>query len=292
MKIFSISIMLSLMSILGNAQNTNEVMLLGVYHFDNPGQDNFNLDVEDYFSERRQQEIEEVVSKLENFKPTKIFIEANPNLQKRYDSLFQLYKSHQLELKDLASGRNEIYQLGFKLARQLGHDGVYAVDAEGYWLMDELQKSLSEEQMPQFQKKLTETGAYMEEVNKELSKQTVLQNLIDFNSEKALKRNQDMYNPFLVQLNKKMRKMTNDYKLDTINGQEEVFLKINTDQLGAELVGEWYKRNIKIYANILNYTEENERLLVIFGQGHIPILKDLFEDHQDFRMVPPLKVLN
>lgn len=266
-------------------------MLLGVFHFDNPGQDNFNSEVGDYFSETWQQEIKEVVEKMKNFKPTKIFIEANPNKQFKYDSLYSAFQTGNLKLKDLPGGRNEIYQLGFKLAKQLNHTKVYAVDAEGYWLMEEVQKALTDEQTMSYQKKMTDIGAYMETVNSNLNSQTILQNLVDFNSEEALQRNHQTYNPFLVQLNRKVRKGDNDYKLDTVKGVEQVFLKINTHQLGAELVGEWYKRNIKIYANILNYAEEEDRILVIFGQGHIPILKNLFEDNPDFEIVSPLRFL-
>jgi hypothetical protein len=81
--------------------------------------------------------------------------------------------------------------------------------------------------------------------------------------------------------------------LDTLNGKEQVFLRINQNQLGAELVSEWYKRNIKIYSNILAYTEDkNERVLVIFGVGHIRILQHLFEDNPNFIVVSPLEVLN
>lgn len=142
-----------------------------------------------------------------------------------------------------------------------------------------------------FQKKMTDISAHMETVNRNLNSQSILQNLIDFNSEEALQKNHQTYNPFLVQLNSKIQKEHNDYRLDSIKGIEQVFLKINSHQLGAELVGEWYKRNIKIYANILNYAEEEDRILVIFGQGHIPILKNLFEDNPDFEIVSPLRFL-
>lgn len=143
MKKLYIFIFLGLLNALGFAQDSNKVMLLGVYHFDNPGQDNFNSEVGDYFSETRQKEISEVVEKMKIFKPTKIFVEANPNKQFKYDSLYRAFQTGNLKLEDLPGGRNEIYQLGFKLAKQLNHTKVYAVDAEGYWLMEEVQKNFN-----------------------------------------------------------------------------------------------------------------------------------------------------
>ena len=34
-----------------------EAMILGVYHFDNPGMDTYNLEIDDYFTKTRQTEI-------------------------------------------------------------------------------------------------------------------------------------------------------------------------------------------------------------------------------------------
>ena len=40
----------------------------------------------------------------------------------------------------------------------------------------------------------------------------------------------------------------------------------------------WYNRNARIFANIVNITESPEdRILVIFGNGHAAILRQFFE---------------
>lgn len=43
-------------------QASKEVLLLGVYHFDNPGRDTYNLEIGDYFTKKRQAEIQKVVA--------------------------------------------------------------------------------------------------------------------------------------------------------------------------------------------------------------------------------------
>jgi hypothetical protein len=74
-------------------------MLLGVYHFNNPGKDSYNTEVDDYWSDKRQKEIKEVVDLLEEFKPTKILVELSPNEQSKIDSLYNLYLKNQIALK-------------------------------------------------------------------------------------------------------------------------------------------------------------------------------------------------
>ena len=83
-----------------------QVMLLGVYHFDNPGKDKHNLKIDDYLTEKRQQEISEVISLLSQFEPNKIFIELKPDSQEEIDSLYQLYAMDKLDLNELETARS------------------------------------------------------------------------------------------------------------------------------------------------------------------------------------------
>src|SRR6185369_5442370 len=52
------------------------ILILGTYHFDNPGQDAVNLQADDVLAPKRQAEIETVIEKLARYGPTKIAIEA------------------------------------------------------------------------------------------------------------------------------------------------------------------------------------------------------------------------
>lgn len=74
-----------------------EVLLLGTFHFDYPNKDSYktpdSLRV-DILSKQRQKEVLEVLAILKRFNPTKIAIEAMPDKQSLYDSLYliDLYK--------------------------------------------------------------------------------------------------------------------------------------------------------------------------------------------------------
>jgi hypothetical protein len=116
-----------------NSEQTS-IMLLGMYHFNNPGKDSYNTEVDDYWSDKRQKEIKEAVDLLEEFKPTKILVELSPNEQSKIDSLYNLYLKNQIALKDIQGGINEVYQIGFRLGKQLDGIDVIAIDHNGNWL--------------------------------------------------------------------------------------------------------------------------------------------------------------
>jgi hypothetical protein len=42
---------------------------------------------------------------------------------------------------------------------------------------------------------------------------------------------------------------------------------------GARLLTEWYQRNMRIHTNLLNVIEPGDRVIVIFGAGHLGLLR-------------------
>src|SRR5258706_13684398 len=121
-------------------QKKTEVLLLGCFHFDNPGLDVAKFENANILSEKRQQEVREVVEKLKQFKPDKIFIESAVENQGRIDSNIMKYKAGQLTLK-----ANEVNQLGYRLAKELNLPTVYAVDYnDADFPYDSLVKSATE----------------------------------------------------------------------------------------------------------------------------------------------------
>ena len=102
-----------------------EVLVLGVYHMSNPGHDIFNMQADDVLAPKRQAEIAQVIAVLKNFHPTKVAVEGevgDDSIPKRYADY--LAGKHELT-------RNEIEQIGFRLAKELTHKTVYPVDVEG-----------------------------------------------------------------------------------------------------------------------------------------------------------------
>ena len=117
-----------------------KVLLVGTFHFDNPGLDVAKFKDADILSAKRQQEVEELTRLLKAFAPDKIFIEATPARQTQIDSSFISYKAGKKAL-----GASEVEQLGFRLAKQSGITTLYGVDyQEAEFPFDSLMKSASE----------------------------------------------------------------------------------------------------------------------------------------------------
>src|SRR5256885_14599400 len=102
-----------------------EVLVLGVYHMANPGHDIFNMQADDVLAPKRQAEIAQVIAALKKFNPTKIALEAD-SFSDRIPKRYAEYVAGKYELT-----RNEIDQIGLRLARELDHKTVYAVDVDG-----------------------------------------------------------------------------------------------------------------------------------------------------------------
>lgn len=105
------------------------IMFLGTFHFSNPGRDDFKPRVDvDVTSDRRQRELEQVLGVLARYGPTRICVEAMPDRQAELDDEYARFVAGEFDLPS-----NETYQIGFRLARSLGHERVYAIDAKRRW---------------------------------------------------------------------------------------------------------------------------------------------------------------
>jgi len=57
------------------------------------------------------------------------------------------------------------------------------------------------------------------------------------------------------------------------------------DWAGADLVSDWFRRNMRIYSNIAQLVDSpNERVLVIYGAGHLGWLRHNFASDPSFRL--------
>jgi hypothetical protein len=60
----------------------------------------------------------------------------------------------------------------------------------------------------------------------------------------------------------------------------------DTNYSGADLIADWYKRNLRIYRNLMAlHLKPEDRVLILFGAGHAKILQDLVEDSSGMELV-------
>jgi len=248
-------------TVLGQTSTRAQVMVLGVYHFANPGRDVVKTEVADVLSPGKQAEIGRVVEALERFRPTKVMVERTPSGAEQLDSLYRAYRSKRHELT-----RNEIQQLGFRVAGALGHERLYPVDHPGDFPFDALMAYAQQHDT-----------AFVRYVGEELARIGAEAN--------RLQRERTIGGI--------LREMNEPAKLAEGHGVYLRFAPIGAGDtyVGAELVAKWYERNIRIFANIRRLTEPGDRILIVFGAGHAPILRELITADPGLTLVDPLAFL-
>lgn len=232
-----------------------EVLVLGVYHMANPGHDVFNVQADDVLSPRRQQEIAELAAVLKKFKPTKIAVEADCG----QDVVPKRYAEYLAGTRPLS--RNEVEQIGFRLAKEMGHTAIYPADADGDFPWPRLvHYAKATGQSAKLEAVIGEIGDMVKANNEYLKTHTVLQTLLYMNSDA------------------KVAEDVGFYYLEARYGEPG-------DYAGPDLLAEWYRRNVRIFNNVTKLVATPEdRILVIFGAGHLGWLR------QDFGADPTLKL--
>lgn len=246
-----------------------DLLILGTFHFKDAGLDNYKPEVDvDVMSEARQAELATLLNLLAAYQPTKILIEVDLDRDGEFNKRYSAYLEDEYEL-----GPNEIYQVGFRLAKRMGHTRVYAIDADGRDypdLPDDLEayaKSHGQANLMQSPWGDRYTALYRAEDQAKAS-QTLVETLVYMNDPDRL------------------RLGHGHYVLRSIGvGQGDEYP--GADQL----TGWWYNRNLRIFANIVRVTEPGDRLLLVIGAGHVPILKQAADSSPEYRLVEVRSVL-
>jgi len=253
-----------------------QVLLVGTFHFAYYGLDAHVTSEEnkvDILSPEKQKEVEELVAYIAKFKPTKIVVEGGRNSGYLVNQ-YRDYKSGEAKLR-----AREIDQICFRLMDQFGIDTLYGADAWGlnYSMsnskdstalnpfLEELYKDWGYGGEDEMSKRYKEWYEYDDRLANEL-------NLLDYfkymNEDKTIKR---MHGAYLV---------SDAFKLDEHRGADALALT-------------WYTRNLRIFRNIQNLdTKPDDRIMVLFGAGHISILKQLFESTPEYELVPFGKIVH
>jgi hypothetical protein len=101
-----------------------ELLIVGTYHMANRNHDAYNVHADDALSDVRQRQITALVELLKTFRPTKIAIEADIDDGARVEREYRDYVAGKYSLS-----ADETNQVGYRLARELGHARVYPVNA-------------------------------------------------------------------------------------------------------------------------------------------------------------------
>ena len=260
------------------------IMILGSGHLANPGMDDFNYKMDDVIAPKRQSEIEQLVQQLREFKPTKLAFEIDFSRTPEANATYQDYLKGAYELK-----RHESDQIGFRLAKQMGHSKVYCVD---YF------RNYSEEPdgffREDFDWDLVSPGKFAKAHNQEhlMGQPPTAEGKVTQDADGTIWIEPEKYEP-ITDMYRRLNQP------EGIRADHQEYLRtarvgLGDQYPGANWVGHlWYTRNLKIFVNLTRITESaDDRILLIIGAGHVFLVQQFLEDSGNYIVESPLKYLD
>ena len=242
------------------------LVILGTYHMGTPGKNMVNGKVDDITSPARQKQMVQLVARLEKFKPTKIVLECDLEAEAKTQEAYARYLSGNYQLS-----KNETNQIGFRLAKEAGLKKVYCVDWSDFWddpAINFEKYAAKDAELDSFLK-----GFYRNlkrDVDAEHEKMftlPVVEQLVFLNKPERIEKSHQGY-----------------FDLMRIGRGKEY--------IGANYVAWWYRRNLTILDNIIRLTDSpNDRVLVIYGSGHLKLLTQFARESGFYNVESPLKYL-
>lgn len=212
---------------------TAEILLLGSYHFAQSPE----------LMKGKQAEILELTQFLAEFKPTKIAVEWEKSEQTVLETLFA-DKKRVLDI-------NEVEQIGFGLANQLGLEKVFAVNWAGQLTqedMAQLHQALTEG-YPEVLQTMKDHGAKSSTISPD---ETLLESYRKLNDQQLIRETERMYLSF-------------------------VEVENAGHNIGVSFLSKWMERELAIVKNTAELVEvPEERILLIIGADHLWMLQKLF----------------
>jgi hypothetical protein len=248
------------------AKKKPSLVILGTYHMGTPGSNVYNGKVDDISSPRRQNEIVKLIGRLQKFRPTKVVVECDWDEDAKTEEFYKQYLTGTFELS-----KNETHQIGFRLAKASGLKKVHCVDWSDFW--DDPTTNYIK-----YAAKDAELGAYVKKFNEsverrgaaedsQLAKLTVIDQLALLNRPSRIEKDHQAY-----------------YDIMRIGR--------GNDHVGAGYLSWWHRRNLVIFDNIIRLTDSpNERILVVYGAGHLKLLTQYAAESGFYNLESPLKYL-
>ena len=240
----------------GKSDEISKIAILGTFHF-GATSDYTAVQMDSFFFDKRQKELDELVSKIKEFNPTKIMVEWEPGTKDSLDYKLNKYLNNEFSLR-----QNEIYQIGFRLAKETGITESFPVDYQMDLGDDKLVEYLNEiDKFSEFISLISDVTKVATADTEYLKSHSILGYFREMNSVERDNFNRNIY-------------------LDKL-------AKISTESGNPLLayVSKWYMRNIYIMGHMDRHIQQNNRVLLLIGAGHKPILKDLYINRKNIEYI-------
>jgi hypothetical protein len=234
-----------------------QILILGTYHMASPGRDIHNAAIDDVRSPKRQQEIAELIAVLKRFRPTKIAVEADVTSAR----IAREYADYLAGKYTLTA--NEIDQVGFRLAKELGHQKVYPVDVDGDFPYYRVRNyAIANERKAKFESAQEAVGARVKAQSQYLATHSILDHLLLLNADSSAARAVAEYYSGFMPFGEPW------------------------EYAGADLIASWFQRNLRIYSNVRALIESpQDRILVVYGSGHLGWLQQIVAGDAEMSLV-------
>jgi hypothetical protein len=244
-----------------------QVMLLGTYHFANPGQDVIKQDIDDVLRTQRQTELEDLTTRLAQWKPDRIAVEW---AWSRTDTIQARYARYRAGT--LTPNRNEVVQVAFRLAARLGHPAVYPIDDDSFLDLNDSLHAF-DRRRPEFKRTRDSINAILQaeakSTNAWMRQTTIVEHLQRANTDEALHGGNSlgMFGGYLAA------------------GE-------GANYGGSQFLARWYERNINMAHNLTRILRpEVKKILLVVGSGHVMPLRGILDEAPQFCPVSPLPYL-
>ncbi|GGH84076.1 hypothetical protein GCM10011495_15160 [Hymenobacter frigidus] len=176
----------------------SDILLLGTFHFNNPGGDVAKTKTFDVMTPKVQAELENIVKKISVFHPNKIFVEWPWNEQQELDVLYEAYLGGNYEQYINATYpkpskrdfylKSEIIQLAFRAGKKAKLTRIHAIDyKKTSFPFDSVMKAMqTAKQVALMQQAQEASKRYETSQNKKLETYTLTQLLLDANTKEKL----------------------------------------------------------------------------------------------------------
>jgi hypothetical protein len=245
-----------------------QVMVLGTYHFANPGLDLNNAKVDTPLTPARQAELERVAAAIAEFRPTRVMVE----MQGKGPGL-DIAEYQRFGPEMLAKDPNEIVQLGYRIAHKAGLPSVQGVDEQpgpgepDYFPYDKLETEATRRGQQQILVPFLDgVKPFLREFETAQKTSSVAELLAMMNAPGTPNTDMKSYYSVLP---------AGDFD----------------SQPGAELNAMWYLRNAKIFGKLMQIAKPGDRIVLVYGAGHGYWLRHLAREAPGYQLVDPLPYL-
>lgn len=238
-----------------NNHDKPKIMILGTFHM-RYTPDLHRMEFDNLLSSKRQNEILMVVDSIKRFNPTKVAFEVVKSEEDLLNIEYEKFLNGELDLKI-----NEIHQFGFRIASQLNHKKIFAVD----WMESVGNRGIGQvfewakKEQPSLFKYIDEK--YRSNHNAYIGDRSVYEIIKESNQNQNIVKQHEMYMA-VARIGK---------------GEEYV---------GIDWLRWWYQRNLIIYSNLTKITSlPTDKTLLVIGSAHIHLVSQFLEESGIYEVV-------